>query len=58
MLNAEGFVAECTGDNVFIVKENQLLTPPADGGRAILASRVEWCWTWGLSLGSRWPKRT
>jgi len=32
MLNVEGFVAECTGDNVFIVKENQLLTPPLTAG--------------------------
>lgn len=32
LLNAEGFVAECTGDNVFIVKENQLLTPPLSAG--------------------------
>jgi branched-chain amino acid aminotransferase len=32
MLNAEGFVAECTGDNVFIVKENQVLTPPLTAG--------------------------
>ena len=32
MLNAEGFVAECTGDNVFIVKEGQLLTPPLSAG--------------------------
>lgn len=32
MLNAEGFVAECTGDNLFIVKENQLLTPPLTAG--------------------------
>src|SRR5579872_2394440 len=32
MLNAEGFVAECTGDNVFIVKENHLLTPPLTAG--------------------------
>ena len=32
MLNAEGFVAECTGDNVFIVKGNQLLTPPLSAG--------------------------
>jgi len=28
MLNAEGFVAECTGDNLFIVKNGELLTPP------------------------------
>jgi branched-chain amino acid aminotransferase len=32
MLNAEGFVAECTGDNIFIVKEAQLLTPPLSAG--------------------------
>jgi branched-chain amino acid aminotransferase len=27
MLNGEGFVAECTGDNIFIIKNNKLLTP-------------------------------
>ena len=32
MLNAEGFVAECTGDNIFIVKEGELLTPPLAAG--------------------------
>ena len=32
LLNVEGFVAECTGDNVFIVKGNQLLTPPLSAG--------------------------
>jgi branched-chain amino acid aminotransferase len=32
MLNAEGFVAECTGDNLFLVKEGQLLTPPLSAG--------------------------
>ena len=28
MLNAQGYVAECTGDNLFIVKKGALLTPP------------------------------
>ncbi|MEW5768116.1 MAG: branched-chain-amino-acid transaminase [bacterium] len=28
MLNADGFVAECTGDNIFIVREGTLITPP------------------------------
>lgn len=32
MLNSEGFVAECTGDNIFIVKGRQLLTPPLSAG--------------------------
>jgi branched-chain amino acid aminotransferase len=32
MLNAEGFVAECTGDNVFIVKSGKLFTPPLSAG--------------------------
>ena len=32
MLNAEGFVSECTGDNIFIVKSGQLLTPPLSAG--------------------------
>jgi len=32
MLNAEGFVAECTGDNIFIVKAGQLMTPPLSAG--------------------------
>jgi len=32
MLNAAGFVAECTGDNVFIVKNGALLTPPLSAG--------------------------
>ncbi|MCX6354246.1 MAG: branched-chain-amino-acid transaminase [Candidatus Aureabacteria bacterium] len=28
MLNASGYVAECTGDNIFIVKKGVLKTPP------------------------------
>jgi branched-chain amino acid aminotransferase len=32
MLNAEGFVAECTGDNLFILSKGQLLTPPLSAG--------------------------
>lgn len=28
MLNAEGYVAECTGDNIFIVRQGRLVTPP------------------------------
>ncbi len=32
MLNHKGEVAECTGDNIFIVKHGRLLTPPKDAG--------------------------
>ncbi len=32
MLNHLGFVSECTGDNIFIVKNGQLITPPDESG--------------------------
>ena len=32
MLNCKGEVAECTGDNIFIVRQSRLLTPPLDAG--------------------------
>jgi branched-chain amino acid aminotransferase len=32
MLNPEGFVAECTGDNLFILSNEQLVTPPLAAG--------------------------
>jgi branched-chain amino acid aminotransferase len=32
MLNAEGYVAECTGDNVFVVRDGKLETPPVSAG--------------------------
>ncbi len=32
MLNIKGEVAECTGDNIFIVKNGVLQTPPKDAG--------------------------
>lgn len=32
MLNSEGYVAECTGDNIFLVKGNTLFTPPPSAG--------------------------
>jgi len=32
MLNHQGFVAECTGDNLFIVRGGRLLTPPIGAG--------------------------
>ncbi len=32
MLNTKGEVAECTGDNIFLVRGGVLLTPPLDAG--------------------------
>lgn len=32
MLNREGYVAECTGDNIFIVEGDTLVTPPTWAG--------------------------
>jgi branched-chain amino acid aminotransferase len=32
MLNAEGYVVECTGDNIFFVKDNVIVTPPTHIG--------------------------
>lgn len=32
MLNEQGYVAECTGDNIFIIKDGVILTPPISDG--------------------------
>jgi branched-chain amino acid aminotransferase len=32
MLNHLGFVCECTGDNIFLVKNGQVITPPEESG--------------------------
>jgi len=32
MLNSKGEVAECTGDNIFLVTRGEVLTPPIDAG--------------------------
>jgi branched-chain amino acid aminotransferase len=32
MLNHKGEIAECTGDNIFLVRNNVVLTPPIDAG--------------------------
>ena len=39
MLNKDGYVAECTGDNIFIVKDNEVFTPPASAGILIGITR-------------------
>lgn len=32
MLNSQGFVAECTGDNIFVIKNGIIITPPSAAG--------------------------
>ncbi len=32
MLSTDGWVTECTGDNIFIIKNGELFTPPSDVG--------------------------
>jgi len=32
MLSYNGYITECTGDNIFMVKDGSLITPPADVG--------------------------
>ena len=32
MLNEQGFIAECTGDNIFVIKDEKMKTPPASSG--------------------------
>jgi len=53
MLNEEGFVAECTGDNIFLVKRGVLYTPPiyAGGLRGITRQVVlDICEEFGLTV--------
>lgn len=39
MLNARGNVAECTGDNIFIVKDGQIITPDTGSGILVGVTR-------------------
>ena len=55
MLNEQGFVAECTADNVFIVKKGALRTPPVSAGAR---SRAAWCSTLPPTSGFRSASRT
>ena len=41
MLNEQGYVAECTGDNIFLIKAGRLITPQvSDGGLDGITRRV------------------
>jgi branched-chain amino acid aminotransferase len=53
MLNAEGFVSECTGDNIFIVKSGTLMTPPFSAGALYGITRqvvIELAGKFGISV--------
>lgn len=53
MLNEQGYVAECTGDNIFIVKDGKAYTPPiSDGSLDGITRQVifELCAEAGVSL--------
>ena len=39
MLNEQGFVAECTGDNVFLIHKGKLITPASHAGALIGITR-------------------
>jgi len=39
MLNVKGNVAECTGDNIFIVKDGQVITPDTNSGILVGVTR-------------------
>lgn len=32
MLNTDGYVSECTGDNIFMIKDGRIHTPPTEAG--------------------------
>ncbi len=53
MLNEQGYVAECTGDNIFLVKRGAITTPPITSGglRGITRNVVfDICAEFGLAI--------
>ncbi len=53
MLNEQGYVAECTGDNVFILKNGEVITPPVSDGSLDGITRgviFELCKNLGVSI--------
>ena len=39
MLNSHGYVSECSADNIFIIRNNELLTPPPTAGILVGCTR-------------------
>ncbi len=40
MLNPNGFVTECTGENIFVVRDGVLITPPLSAGASRASPRT------------------
>ena len=60
MLNEQGFVAECTGDNIFVVRDGVISTPPVSDGALDGITRgviFELAQSLGIPMGSRVPAR-
>jgi len=56
MLNHEGYVAECTGDNIFFVKGGRVTTPPVSAGLLEGVTRrfvMELCGELAIPCGER-----
>lgn len=50
LLNTQGFVAECTGENIFIIKGGRIITPPLAAG-ALDGITRDSVWTIARDLG-------
>ena len=60
MLNTDGFVAECTGDNIFVIKDGAVFTPPSEAGVLEGVTRRfvmnELCPRLGITCQEKWMK--
>lgn len=53
MLNEQGYIAECTGDNVFLIRDGKITTPPVNDGSLDGITRqviFELCASHGLEI--------
>lgn len=56
MLNADGMVAECTGDNIFMIRDGAVITPPISAGILAGVTRafvMELCQELGIRCGEK-----
>ena len=50
LLNSQGWVSECTGENIFVVKDGRIVTPPLSAGALDGITRAS-VWTIANDLG-------